>query len=228
MMDGIAARPLTFASLLALTLLVGCATDVAPVRFELVVENVSVDPLEGPGGSYTAAFTPGWVKASVDEPLFVEGEMAGSALSFLAEEGDPTPFASGTGVSIPAEFAEVTYGNDPLLPGGAFTTEFDAVEGDDLHFVTMLGVSNDAFVGLRMPLFEEGLPVEGDITSFARLYDAGTEPNEPFGYGLEQPGSRSGGDDEGATVRVFTPDDAGNEPPPVDQMLRITLRRIEL
>ena len=53
--------------------------------------------------------------------------------------------------------------------------------GDRLSLTTMMGQSNDWFyapVESGIPLFENGNPISGDITSQIILWDAGTEVNQ--------------------------------------------------
>ncbi len=194
----------------------------AVARFELRIENIAT-PIDGVSGEFVPSFSPGWVLASPGDSLYEVGQVAPRALESTAEDGDPTLFANVGGVSIPESFG-TNYEVALIEPGESMTTTFEAMDGDTLSYVAMFGVSNDAFVGLNMPLFVDGEPVTGELAERAALYDAGTEVNEPFGAGMHQPGRGTGGPDEEGTVQHFESDAAGNTAPPIAQMLRITLR----
>lgn len=199
-----------------LALVAACASDSEPETFVLQVTNVA-DPASYP---YNVGFSPGWLRASRNEPLFVEGEPASPALESVAEEGDPIQFAStGDGASIPASY-EATYDRSALPPSESWTATFDASPGDTLTFVSMFGASNDTFLALSIDVFADGSL--GDITSSARFLDAGTEVNQPVGTGSNQPRSSSGGEPEMGVIGP-APDDV----PRIENVVRIELRRAE-
>jgi hypothetical protein len=86
-------------------------------------------------------------------------------------------------------------------PGGAgpehaYQFSFDAGPGTKLSFATMYVTSNDLFYAPSdegIALFENNIPITGDITSMIMLYDAGTEVNEEPGTGPNQPLNGGGG-----------------------------------
>jgi hypothetical protein len=73
----------------------------------------------------------------------------------------------------------------------------------------MLVQSNDWFYTLHnQPLFDAaGDPIEGDFTHVVELYDAGTEVDEPIGFGANQAPRQAGpntGPAEGGVVERVT------------------------
>ena len=188
-----------------------CASPGERATFELTITNVADGSHDFPVG-----FSPGWLRASSD-PLFVDGEAASMELEEVAEEGDPIGFSlTEDGVPIPTEFG-ATYDRTGLPPGESWSVTIEAREGEALSYVSMFGASNDTFVGLMVDPFAR----EGDVTTAARFYDAGTEVNEPLGEGDHQPASGPGGDDEGGVVGP-----AGADLPSLADVLRIELTRI--
>ena len=123
-------------------------------------------------------------------PLFVPGERASSGLERLAEEGDP----SGLVEMLPGDAGAQAVGRGasgpgPILPpDGNFSFEITASPGDHLSLASMLGQSNDWFYALHnQPLFDAaGEPIEGNFTHAVALYNAGTEVDEPIGFGPNQ------------------------------------------
>ena len=196
-------------------LVVACASESETEIFVLQVTNIA-DPASY---SYPVGFSPGWLRASRNNPLFVEGEPATPALEAIAEEGDPIQFASTEGVSIPASY-EDTYDRSALASGESWTATFEAAPGDTLTFVSMYGASNDTFLALSVDVFAEGSL--GDLTSRAQFLDAGTERNQPVGAGSNQPRSGSGGDPE---MGIVGP--PADDLPTIEQVVRIELLRAE-
>ena len=72
----------------------------------------------------------------------------------------------------------------PAHPGESFMFSFHAGPKHKLSFATMYGFSNDGFFapdGMGISLYEDGTPVEGDVTAMVKLWDAGTEMNQEPG-----------------------------------------------
>ncbi len=101
----------------------------------------------------------------------------------------------------------------PLFPGNSYSFEFYAGKGHYLSFATMFVQSNDLFYApdeMGIPLFKDGEPLEGDITMYVDLWDAGTEVDEKPGEGMYQAPRQSGPDmgmDENGVVRLESEDD---------------------
>jgi len=129
-------------------------------------------------------------------PLFNSGVTdLGEGLENIAEDGDPGALSSvlqgKSGVTTSALFNTPVGTADPgpAIPGGAYEFTFSAVEGDYFTFATMFVQSNDLFYTFPeggIALFNNGTPVNGDMTAQVLLYDAGTEVNEFPGAGLTQ------------------------------------------
>ena len=97
----------------------------------------------------------------------------------------------------------------PAFPGSGYTFTFMAEPGDRLSFATMFVQSNDWFFGTPddgIALFDGTEPIGGDITAMIGLWDAGTETDQPLGFGPDQAprqaGPNTGGPDEIGTVRM--------------------------
>jgi len=131
-------------------------------------------------------------------PLFFPGSFDfGQGLEQLAEDGisDELFFNLSRNDLIKSlgRFSR-TSGNDQVE--FVFTASF----GDYFNFATMFIESNDAFYAYDeegILLFEaDGSPLNGDITQKVRLWDAGTEENQPPYVGSFQ-ASRQSTNDEG-------------------------------
>jgi len=145
------------------------------------------------------------------DPIFTPGQRASSGLEVLAEDGAPTklvPMVSGHAGA--AAVGRGASGPGPIFPGdGNYSFEITASPGDHLSLATMLVQSNDWFYALRnQPLFDaDGDPIRGNFTHVVELYDAGTEVDEPIGFGANQAPRQSGpntGPSEGGTVQKVT------------------------
>jgi hypothetical protein len=169
-------------------------------------------------------------------PLFNSGSAdLGEGLEDIAEDGDPAALASAlngkTGVTSSGIFNTPVGagGPGPAIPGGAYEFSFTAEEGDYLSFMTMFVQSNDLFYTFPeggIPLFNNGNPVTGDMTSQVLLYDAGTEINEFPGAGLNQVIRQSGADTGAVENGVVTNiDNAGDgfAYPAVGDIIRVTI-----
>ncbi len=156
-----------------------------PVTFTLTIENVS------DGSDTPTPLAPGLVLLldDGDEALFVPGEPAGDlGLEALSEDGDPTALAAATGAET-FQAEEGGYEAGPLLPGDEFVIELIASPGQRLTFANMFGQSNDWFfatVPVGIELFDGGAPISGEITDQVRIWDAGTEVDQPIGEGPDQ------------------------------------------
>jgi hypothetical protein len=127
--------------------------------------------------------------------LFTTGQAdRGEGLEALAEDGDPSGLAAHLGVAAGVRVS----GTLPAIPPGASETFTVVAEGDArLSLANMLVASNDRFLAFDpagLALFENGAPVEGDVTNALRLWDAGTEADELAGAGAFQPMHQPGPD----------------------------------
>ncbi len=136
-----------------------------------------------------------------DGPLFTSGQAdRGKGLEAQAEDGNPSSLAAsleaeagmGSGISSIMIFntPEGESNPGPLTPGSKFLFTLSAVPGDRLSFASMLGQTNDIFLGTDeagIALFDtKGMPMSGDVTDHVFLWDTGTEANQWPGVGPDQ------------------------------------------
>jgi len=228
-----------FLSLMALLLLFpfeGLSQSGVPTTFLIRIENISVEnTLQGPSGNIPLPLAPGvWAVHTSTRPLFASGLAdTGIGVEALAEDGIPDPLAATlsnqSGIVSSGVFNTPVgeTGPGPLLPGGIYEFVFTATSGTKLSFATMFVQSNDLFYApteLGIALFDSrGLPLEGDITSLIRLWDAGTEINQPPGIGLDQAPRQARanvGQTENGVVRQVSD---GYSYPDVDEVIRVTI-----
>lgn len=133
--------------------------------------------------------------------------------------GDSGTFSIPDGAVAPA----------PAFPGDSYSFSFFAGMEDRLSLATMFVHSNDWILATPpegIPLFDQmGTPVTGDVTAHVKLYDVGTEINQPIGEGGDQPvrqsGPNTGEMDANAQIRMLNPMDVGA--PPVEEVIRVLL-----
>ncbi len=127
------------------------------------------------------------------DPWFTQGEAAkaSSGLEEIAEDGDRSVAYNylkdfGIPTALPTEAG-------PIMPGGVHTFTIEVPEGQDykLGFGTMFVQSNDWFISTNnvgLVLFNpDGSAFSGvSESSNTYLYDAGTEDDEPVGFGPNQ------------------------------------------
>ena len=187
------------------------------MKFKVRIENISTGEQMNPSGTkYPFALSPGmYVVSEKEMPLFKVGKKAEMGIEMQAEDGNPMGLIealSGKVGNARLGFFNKPVGADmpaPILPGGAFEFEVDAVEGQKLTLTTMFGQSNDLFYAptKAINLFEKGQPLSGDITDKLMLWDAGTEVNEEPGTGANQaPRQKMAnmGMDEKSVVKLVT------------------------
>ncbi|MEM7118245.1 MAG: spondin domain-containing protein [Chloroflexota bacterium] len=117
-------------------------------------------------------------------------------------------------------------GPGPALPGSGYAISLYGDPGDYINFATMQVQSNDWFFGpdeFGIPLYNaDGTPRSGDVTHYVKLWDSGTEGDEPLGQGANQAprqaGPNSGPADPNTNVRQVLRADL-----PVNQLVRVTL-----
>ncbi|MEO9891146.1 spondin domain-containing protein [Aurantibacter sp.] len=94
--------------------------------------------------------------------------------------------------------------------GCFFSIDFKAAApGGRVSFATMSAVSNDWFFAPKaegIVLFEDGMPVTGDVTDQVYLWDAGVEEEDPATRATEPNGGTAGEPDDDNTVRIVTTD----------------------
>lgn len=169
-------------------------------------------------------------------PLFNSGAAdLGEGLEALAEDGAPetlgAALAQKGGVNDSGVFNTPlgAAAPGPAVPGEAYEFTITALDGEYLSFATMFVQSNDLFYTFSdagIALFNNGVPVTGDMTASVMLYDAGTEVNEFPGAGLNQAIRQSGADtgtDENGQVTNITGINDGFTYPAVADIVRVTI-----
>ncbi|MFA0962624.1 spondin domain-containing protein [Roseivirga sp. BDSF3-8] len=122
----------------------------------------------------------------------------------------------------------------PATPGQLYSFEFYATPGMYLSFATMLVQTNDIFIAPEsdtgIPLFDNGTPIEGDITSLFTFWDAGTEVNEEPGSGPNQAPRQNGPDtgiDENGVVAELSAVNDGFTYPSIEGVVTISLQAVD-
>ncbi len=147
-------------------------------------------------------FSPAFIYAfnTDSDPWFTQGGEAkpSSGLEEIAEDGNRMIAYNylkdfGIPVALPAEAG-------PIMPGGSFTFTLEVPQGQNykLGFGTMFVKSNDWFISTNnvgLTLFnQDGSPFSGnEVSSNTYLYDAGTEEDQPVGFGNNQVMNQGGG-----------------------------------
>jgi hypothetical protein len=188
-----------------------------PAEFTVLIESIAGPAALGlPDGTrIRAPISPGLYAVSPEAVLFGPGAVASAGLERLAEDGDPGPLISEAS----------GWGAQPFLHDQPFT--ITASPGDRLHFAVMFVQSNDLFyapVPEGIDLFSpDGRPVQGDLTTRVRLWDAGTEVNQAPGVGPDQAPRQSGPDtglEEHGLIRAV---DDGFDYPTPGNVIRVTI-----
>jgi len=204
-------------------------------EFEVTVENVSTaETLQTMEGSAAVPLSPlAYAVHGGDAALFAEGDPASGGLEMLAEDGDPETLAEEVGMDASAADAvAVPDGAEeahPIGPGESYSFTVEAHDGQRLSLATMFVQSNDLFYAPApegLHLFDDGDPVNGDVTGEFTLWDAGVEVNEEPGAGPNQAPRQDGpdtGEDEDAAVRRVADAMGDYDYPEVESVLAVTV-----
>jgi hypothetical protein len=182
---------------------------------EGLAEDGAAGPLADALGAHTGVNTPlapvAYTVHTGLNPLFTPGGRASNGLERLAEDGGPMDLvAMLSGNAGAAAVGRGATGAGPIFPpDGNYSFEITASPGDHLSLATMLVQSNDWFYALQnQALFDAaGQPIEGNFTHVVHLYNAGTEVDEPIGFGPNQAPRQAGpntGPAEGGVVQMVT------------------------
>ncbi len=206
------------------------------VTFKVRIENVSTGMTLhlSNGETAPAPNSPGvWTITRLFNPLFSVGRYdRGQGLEAQAEDGDPTmlaasmasnPYVKSTGVfAIP--IGDSSPG--PATPGKAFEFTVTASPGDRLSLTSMFGQSNDLFYApgtVGIPLFRGWRPVNGDVTRYFRLWDAGTEVNQEPGLGPDQAPRQAAPNTGQSEHKRILPVHDQYTYPPTNQVIKVTI-----
>jgi len=174
--------------------LVSCGDDVQPTTFTVTIENISPpDLIDSERAQGTVPLSPiVWAQYEGDNPMFENGDKASLGTERIAEDGFPIEMSAqlGNDEDVINSGIIISPGGpdagDALFSGESVSFSVTAGEDDKLQIITMFVQSNDWFMSLGdegVRLFENGNPINGDITSFMRIYDAGTEEDTAPGTG---------------------------------------------
>lgn len=141
--------------------------------FELTVTNHGPQPL-------SPIF---WSAGNQNFDIFQFGQTASVGIKNVAEGGDATVLANSALASSDVLVSGVL-GGSPLMPGQTRTVRFDSdIQHRYFSFASMLGMTNDAFIGesvssMGLELFTGNAATGFSVNIFgARAWDAGTEAN---------------------------------------------------
>jgi len=142
--------------------------------------------------------------------LFNEGVAASPEVEALAENGvfsGVVDLAASSGDVL--DYQVAFYNSGPLLPGKSATV---TIEADELHsnmsYMSMLAVSNDAFIGGAagdgaISLYSNGTPSSGNYLIMSQnVWDAGTEVNDELAANVPGLGGAGSIDENGV---IFLP-----------------------
>lgn len=200
-------------------------------KFKVTIENLGSDEV-----TYPTVFSPGVyvVQKQKSEPLFMEGYPDyGDGLEHIAEDGNPqmlyNSLMNNSKVRESGAFSIPVGGEmpSPILPGHSYEFYITAKNKDHFTLATMFAQSNDIFIAPNswgIPLFDGNKePINGDVTMYLQLWDAGTEVNEEPGVGPNQAPRQSApntGIDENGVVHLV---DDGYTYPNVSDMIKVTV-----
>lgn len=183
------------------------------------MNTVLTDALESVSG-YVSTFAPGTYAYGTSNSIFTVGQASSAALELLAEDGNPSGYTKI--FNTPVGTTSIA---GPIFPLNSYSFSIKANEEAKLYLATMLVQSNDWFIGIDgLALFNNGIPISGDITSSAKLFDAGTEADEYAGAGNKQPvrqATANSGTPENELVAEETA--PGSHVPSVANMIKITI-----
>lgn len=204
-------------------------------EFTIRIENVSTNQtLQTSQGAKPIPLSPVAYAVHEEESVFfMEDKQASAGLERLAEDGSPNELIERLKMEdYKAGAVTVPEGSEdpaPIGPGGAYEFTVSAQDGQRLSLATMFVQSNDLFYAPEqrgIPLFENGKPIDGDLTNKIILWDAGTEVNEEPGIGSSQAPRQSGsntGMDEEATIRRVSNVNDNFEYPATSEVISVTI-----
>lgn len=125
-----------------------------------------------------------WSASDSTFDIFSLGGGASAGIEAIAEGGNTAPMLAIAGAAGPAVQDFGVLGGGPLMPGNTLMTMIDIDPGRDyFSFATMLGQTNDGFLGesvssMGLRLFNGNVPLGFSVNIYgARAWDAGTEKN---------------------------------------------------
>lgn len=186
------------------------------VEFTIKIDNLSN------ASDLSTAFSPlVWQVGS--QAFFSNGQPAGANLERLAEDGNPDLLLASLSDSLKGKLAA------PVTAGQSASFTFKAKPGVKLTFASMLGESNDLFIGPSngaVTLFDANNEPVAPTDLTLAIWDAGTEVNQEPGKGADQAprqAQANTGSAETQNVRLLSTVQDGFTYPTVNQLVRISL-----
>ncbi len=141
--------------------------------------------------------------------LFDAGAPASAAIEAVAESGDASGVVSMAQAGLGGAVTDYAVaGGGPLMTGDFAIVTLDTDMAHPwLSFASMMGISNDGFIGSTtgegaINLFPGGMPFMGTITiAPADVWDAGTEVNDELATTVGALGGAGGVDENGVITR---------------------------
>ena len=194
----------------AVVAMIFCGWTEAPAEtFTITIENVSPNVLAPvPFIAHDGCF-----------PLFVNGDPASSAIETLAETGSPAGVVDMATAAMGTTVSDFDVaGAGPMGPGESAMVMLDTtISHRWLSFASMIGISNDAFIGRSaangaIDLFPGGVPLSTVILiEPAEVWDAGTEVNDELATSVGALGAGpEDGTPEGGVITVPHPGIVGD------------------
>ncbi len=181
------------------TLAAGSSISAQTFEYRITLENLGPQPLS------PLFFAAG--NSSFD--IFALGGTASAGIKAIAEGGNTAPMsaiAAAAGANV-SSFGTLAGG--PVMPGGMRTTTFTTdVARPYFSFATMLGMSNDAFLGesfstSSLELFQSGSPQGFTmLLTGLRAWDAGTEFNSQNAADIGALGGSGNPADSDTAIRI--------------------------
>lgn len=212
------------------------------IKMVLELENISAEgAFKGSNDmNIPLPLAPGFYAVTSDaDALFAVNTSASDAMETLAEVGNPNiliDLAKGQSTTAEAgilgDIDNPNYKESPIQSGGKATLIITIKPSHKLVVASMLGVSNDIFLGTKPGGFDLSTIDPNttiDITKQFTWWDAGTEVNEPIGEGPHQvsnaPGTDTGTEEMGLMRPADLKDNNGKTLlPNVNQVVRVTLK----
>lgn len=183
--------------------LLGASTSALALEFTVQIDNIGPQPLSP---TFMATTNANWDN-------FTAGQAAPGRIEQIAEDG-PTSIAQSDAMAGQAagdilDWLVVPGG--PIMPGQSRTVTIDAsMTHRWFQYASMLGMSNDAFIGSglglgdqQIDLFQNGFANSFDFTlNFLDAWDAGTEVNTELAAHLGAFGNPGIGPDENGVIRA--------------------------
>jgi hypothetical protein len=188
-----------FAALVVL----GSASVASALQFTITIENLGPQP-----------FSPIFVASTNSSfDLFTAGAAAPLRIERIAEDGNASVAAADAAAAATAGniLDWEVIGSMPIPPGESRTFTLEATTTFRwFQWASMLGMSNDAFIGSglgfgdrQIDLFNDNVPLDASFTiSFLDVWDAGTELNTEAAADLVAFGNPLVGPAEGGIVRT--------------------------